>query len=279
MRIIEIEQNTPSWYELRRSKIGASDIATIMTGSKKELHDLYLSKVNGYEKFVTKAMLRGKEMEAEARAWMNINQDFDFEPIVGISDDHEWLMASFDGFQDGISLEIKCPMRMADSIDEHSNYSKWWWQVQAQYAVGGHNQAILLAYSPEMRIYSTISRDEDAIKKLLKAGKDFYDRVINYDPPEEEIECVEDSMGLAAAWLHAKRAKDIADAHEEAARKALIEFANNKTCKVGDVAVRKMTKRGAIEYKQIVELKSVDLEKYRKDAVVYWKIDAPTPRG
>jgi len=279
MKIINIEQGTPEWYELRRSKIGASDIATIMAGSKRDLHDLYLSKVNGHEKFVTKAMLRGKEMEAEARAWMNINNDFDFEPIVGVSDDHDWLMASFDGFQEGISLEIKCPMRVHDCIDEHNNYSKWWWQVQAQYAVGGHKQAILLAYSPEMRVYSTISRDEDAIRELIRKGKEFYDRVVNYDPPEEEIEQIEDSMGIAQAWLSAKRAKDIADAHEESARKALIEFANNKTCKIGEVAVRKMTKRGAIEYKQIVELKEIDLEKYRKDAIVYWKVEAPTPQG
>lgn len=276
MKILDTCQNTPEWDELRRSKIGASDIATIMTGSKSEIYQLYLAKVAGKKKFQTEAMRRGSEMEAEARAWININQDLNCAPLVAISDEHDWLMASFDGFDEekSLSLEIKCPMNIPESVEDHRNYSKWWWQVQAQYAVGGHRNAILLAYDPKIRVWSFISREEEAIRKLIKAGKDFWDRVVNYDPPEEEIQELGDVETLRAvqAWKDAKEALVLAQEAEEEAKQKLIKIANGVPFKAGGVSVIKIVRRGAIEYKQIVELAGVDLEKYRKGLVESWRV-------
>jgi putative phage-type endonuclease len=277
MKVLDIEQNTPEWYELRRSMIGASDIATIMAGSKNEIYDLYLEKVNGQSKFATRAMIRGKEMEAEARAWMNLTQEFDFEPLVGVSKEHPWLMASFDGFNRDrkIALEIKCPLKVEFEIQDHPHYKRWWWQIQAQYAVSGVDNILLLVYSPESRVYAPVPKYYRAIDELLEKGKEFYDRVINYDPPEEDIEEKTDeiSLNLAYQWIKAKEAKDAADIAEEEARQALVNLADGKSFKAGHVRVQKMCKRGAIEYRQVIELKDVDLEKYRKGSVTYWKLD------
>ena len=276
MKILDIQQNTSEWEELRRSKIGASDIAIIMAGTKGEIYQLYLAKVAGKQKFQTDAMRRGHEMEAEARAWININNDLCCEPIVAVSDEHDWLMASFDGFdsEKDLSLEIKCPLNVLDSIDEHRNYSKWWWQVQAQYAVGGNRNAILLAYSPGRRVWSFISRDEDDIKQLLKSGKEFYQRVLNYDSPEDEVveKVDEETVREVEAWKKAHEARIVAEELEELAKGRLIALGNGSSFKAGGVSVTKTFRRGAIEYKQIVQLKDVDLEKYRKGAVEFWRV-------
>lgn len=280
MRIIEIEQNSPQWEEMRRSRIGASDIAIIMTGSKKDVYELYLNKVSGKRSFVTAAMQRGHDMEAEARAWVNMMQGRDFEPLVAESETHPWLMASFDGWDELGSLEIKCPKKVEDFLEDHYSFEKWFWQVQAQMAVGGQDQVLIVVYSEQKQVYGYVARDEEAIKKLLKESKAFYDRVANYDPPEDELPERTDAgtLELVARWKEAKEALNNAEAIEEELRQKLVDAAGDTPFKAGGVSVTKAFRKGAIEYKQIVALKDIDLEKYRKGAVAFWKV-APAPRG
>lgn len=276
MKILDIQQNTPEWEELRRSKIGASDIATLMTGSKAEIYQLYLAKVSGKKKFVTDSMKRGSDMEAEARRWFNLSKDFAFYPAVCLSDDHDWLMASFDGFDNTnkMSIEIKCPKDVFEDLKEHPSYKRWWWQVQAQYAVGGHNDAVLLAYDPERQSYMHIERDEKAIERLIKVGEEFYDRMINYDAPEGVIVERDDEPAKAAMakWRKAYLDRVLAEKEEEVCKQALIDLADGVPFRCQEVSVVRQFRRGAVEYKRIVELKDIDLERYRKPGIEFWKI-------
>ena len=104
---------------------------------------------------------------------------------VGQHDTHEWLIASFDGLnmEKGISLEIKCPNEVPDVVREWKSWDRYYWQVQAQLAVGGHENAILLVYSPGMQRIETIARDELAIQSLIEKGYEFSQRIANLDPP------------------------------------------------------------------------------------------------
>jgi hypothetical protein len=42
-------------------------------------------------------------------------------------------------------------------------------------------------------------------------------------------------------------------------------------CKIGDVKVQKVNRLGNIDYQSIEVLKTIDLEKYRKPMISYWK--------
>src|SRR5439155_36151 len=109
----------------------------------------------------TNAMRRGSEMEGTARDWFEKTHGISFKRPVGLHDHHDWLLASFDGlnFELGLSLEIKCPNEVPDVLETWKSYKRYWWQVQAQLAVGGHQKAILLAYSPSKQVEGIVDRD------------------------------------------------------------------------------------------------------------------------
>ena len=52
----------------------------------------------------------------------------------------------------------------------------------------------------------------------------------------------------------------------------LIQLSNNKNTAVGSFEFKKITSLGDIKYKDIPELKNIDLEKYRLNSVEYWKL-------
>lgn len=273
MRIIDLEQNTPEWEDFRRYHLGASDIAILMNGTASEIQQLYLAKTVGAKKFVTSAMQRGKDMEFLARDWFNSKGHY-FMPVVGVHDTIPWLMASFDGMDPPNILEIKCPVNMPDSVEQHDNYSRWWWQVQAQLCVSGFEKGFLLAYSPLMQVWSTVDRDEGAIARLIEAGEVFMERVRNYDPPEEEIDNREDYVAQEAIadWVEKKSALHIAEEEEKLARERIIDISNDHPFSCNGITVRKVSKVGVIDYKSIPELEGVDLEAYRKKGSSHWRI-------
>ena len=272
MRIIDLTQGSDEWKLFRRSHMGASDIGILMAGTKGEIYDLYLSKVVGKEKYKTDAMQRGLDMEEEARNWFNDK----FKPMVAVHDQHEWLMASFDGIdlEKNEILEIKCPKVVSENLQKHENYCKWWWQVQAQYAVSNAQKAFLLAYSPSTQSWSAIDRDEDAIARLIEAGEGFWRRVINYDPPQAEIEerFDLDALDVTSDWKRAKDALRAAELAESEAREKVIEVALDKPFSCNGVTVQKVQRPGNVDYKSIPELTGVDLNKYRKPASEFWRI-------
>ena len=95
MKILNLEQNTTEWLEFRRSKIGASDVAKLMTGSKRAINNLFLEKKGGErERAPTSAMRHGHQTEPLARAWTNDFFNTDFEPIVVQHSEIDYLIAS-----------------------------------------------------------------------------------------------------------------------------------------------------------------------------------------
>jgi len=186
MLLVDLKQDSPEWHDFRRSHLGASDIAVLMTGSPQEVHELYLEKTTGKTRFVTDAMRRGKEMEAIARTWYNLEFEENFAPAVGVHEAYPWLMASFDGYEPDKKriLEIKCPNVICDVIYEQPNFDRWAWQMQAQFAVSGFEEGVLLAYKPEEQRWASAYRVQSLITEIIEAGEEFMRCVVNYDPPK-----------------------------------------------------------------------------------------------
>ena len=55
-------------------------------------------------------------------------------------------------------------------------------------------------------------------------------------------------------------------------REMLIQLSNDKNSIGNGVKIQKIVRKGAIEYKDIPELKDIDLEKFRKQPVESWRI-------
>lgn len=275
MKLISLTQNTQKWLEFRRSHVGASDIGIIMEGSENEVSALLESKLLGKEKFQNEAMKRGHELEGVARSWFNQTYKFDFIPTVAVHDEHEWLMASFDGYDDmrRSLLEIKCPKEAL--LEDHPMFKKWWWQVQAQMSVTGLDEAFLFAYGEEFRLCINVKRDDKAIVRLIKNGKEFMDRLTSGELPKDTLPLVEDedTQNLAnQVHLIHKLIKNLEEEYK-LSKQRLIDKGRGESFRCGVTVVKKIERKGLVDYKKVPELKGIDLEPYRKPSIYYWDID------
>lgn len=187
MKLLHLKQRSDEWLALRRSKIGASDIAELMTGSEKAINNLWTSKIHGEERFVTDAMREGIELEEDARNWFSVWTDRVYSESCGLHD-NGWLMASLDGYNEKSSraVEIKVPVNMPSSVFEYSGYKKAFWQIQAHYAVYEPVLIHLLMYRPERQICEPIFKDSLALHKLLLKGEWFYNCLVEMRLPFAE---------------------------------------------------------------------------------------------
>jgi len=178
MKIIDCEQGTPEWFQARAGKPTASGFDKILTtkGVPSKQAEKYLYRLAGEavtgipeESYQNVAMLRGKEMEAEARKFYEFKNDVEIVQIgFCLSDDG--YGCSPDGLvgKDGL-LEIKCPL-----MSTHVGYllngtlpTEYFQQTQGQLLVTGRKWLDFLSYYPGIKpLLVRVERDEKFIKLL-----------------------------------------------------------------------------------------------------------------
>ena len=267
---------------LRRNFIGASDAPIIMGVSPwRTPLQLYQEKTGliGPCK-ENAAMARGTAMESEARAKFESIMKCKVNPMRLFASDPEFLMASLDGIdKDGkIVVEIKCgkashlAARMGE-IPEH-----YYPQLQHQMYVAKVDHMHYFSYQSEDDwVLIRCDRNDEYIENLLKTERDFWDCIKNMTPPQADKEDFIEIDDLDFSWKSLElaecrhRIKQYA-ARESEIEEAIIRICGGRNSKCKGMTVKKVVKKGAIDYSQIVELSDVDLEKYRKESTEYWKI-------
>lgn len=278
MRFLNLTQNTPEWEDFRRTKIGASDCATIMGANPyKTSSALWREKALGKTAFVTSAMERGTRLEPFARDWADNLHQTKYKPVCVQSDDYDFMMASLDGY-DPISetlIEIKCPNdKTFQGLVNREIPAYYHWQMQHQMLVTGLSKATLIGYNGLDGVEITVDRDEQMITEIIAKESSFYASMVSGIAPEPEVKerADEDVLEAIRAWKIAKVAREEAEELENICRDSLIYLANDTPFRCEGVIVRKQEKAGSIDYKKIPELKGVDLEYYRKPGTEFWKI-------
>lgn len=280
MRRLEIEQGTEEWKILRQKKIGASDCPTIMGFGYVSPLTLWRQKVRGEESYVSDAMRRGSELEPAVRDILNspFGCGMNFQPVVVQSDEHEWMIASLDGYDEvtGEIIEIKCPNQ--ETFNAFRAYGTipdyWYWQVQHQMSVTGNRKVRIYAYNGSNLAHNDVMRDEAAIKDLITKEKAFYKSILDEIEPEDPLPEWDDPETVMImeqrieAEENAKRWKE----RSEELKELLVERSQGAEFRCLGKKVMLKTREGNIDYKAVPELKGVDLEKYRKPATSYWSI-------
>lgn len=141
-----MEQNTGSWLLFRQGRIGASDAPIIMGVSPYQTpHGLWRDKkgmntnpnaVKG--KSMNWAIDRGNRFEPIARARYELINDIPMDPAVLLHPEHEFLMASLDGWNEEKKrvLEIKIPGReVFDAAKSGKVHEKYVYQLEHQLLV------------------------------------------------------------------------------------------------------------------------------------------------
>jgi putative phage-type endonuclease len=112
MKIINVEQGSQEWLDLRRKCITATD-ASIINGTNHfttplELWERKLGLRPEIE--VTEKMLEGQRLEPIARDILNMKTGHAFKPCVVISEKYPYIMASLDGLSECSQYicELKC---------------------------------------------------------------------------------------------------------------------------------------------------------------------------
>lgn len=136
LKIIDVEQKSDEWLELRRTKITASSVATALRMNGDERYDEYINeKRTGERRFFGNSATRYGEMfEPIAR---KIFEHYEHVPVKEygfvVNEDYPCLGVSPDGvLPDGNLLEIKCPYTRKITGDIKNDY---WQQIQLQCSV------------------------------------------------------------------------------------------------------------------------------------------------
>jgi len=280
--IIDLAQNTDIWLSYRRSRVGASDVPIIMGESPyKTPIRLWREKLGLEVPFVNDKMREGSRLEPIARECFNRANDFACKPVTMVSDDNPWLMASLDGYDPfyGILLEIKCANDLDHALARDGKVPlKYFGQCQAQMYVSGLPVCYYFSYQNDSQYTVLVNRDDIYIEQMLIECKKFYDKLMDFEEPELTDKDYKD-MSQNDLWREYEdrystlnQLMDFYKEEMDTIKVALIEMAENQNCQSNTLKLYKSIRKGSIDYKQIPELKSLDLEKYRKPNSEVWTL-------
>lgn len=283
-----MKQGTQEWLDMRKNYIGASDSPIIMgvspfkrsDGLKKTPYVLWMEKLDllPHEK-ENPAMKYGKEMEETARqSYEKIVGDY-VAPKVCFHKEISYLMASLDGLSlDGkLAVEIKNANEVDHTLAKTKKVpSKYFPQVQQQMACAGLDGMHYFSYHKGEGVIVEVERDDKYLEEMYAKEKAFWDCIVNFKAPaltdDDYHERDPQWYTLAEKVLTLKDQRKALEKEEKEAEEALRSVSDGKNSFFKDIRYTNSLRKGSIDYRNIPELKGIDLEGYRKSSSSMWTI-------
>lgn len=279
-----MDQGSEKWHELRLTGIGASESAAVLgICPYKTPYALWEIKTGRVEenKENNLAMHRGNEYEPRIRAFYETMAGDDFPPTLVQHKSYPFIRASLDGYnaENKIVLEIKY-----QGSKNHEDTKKGiirphhFAQIQHQIFVTDAVRADYCSFDGKTHHTVQVLPDVEYCKKLLKALLHFWGLVETDTPPpltERDYQKVKDKdlTLLLNKWKRVSKKMSALEEEEAALRKNILSKVDHPRMIGAGVRIQKIERVGAIDYKKIEVLQGLDMEKYRKDPVVSWRID------
>jgi len=179
--VLDLEQGTEEWLDWRHSGIGASDASTVMGDNRfQSPSELLYEKRNKINTEPNEKMRLGMSLEPEARDLYIQKTGMLVEPLCLQSKEYSWLIASMDGITDdyGHIVEIKCGRSAYWQANKDTVPSYYYGQLQHQLMITGLDSVDYWCYWPGHEgILQTVTRDEPYIRRLLRAEKEFIEKL------------------------------------------------------------------------------------------------------
>jgi putative phage-type endonuclease len=283
MKIIEVEQGSQEWLSWRKTVITATDASIIMGNNPWHTPYTCWQRKLGLieEKKINDAMARGKRLEPEARTQFIERYGIDMKPMVVESSEYEFLGASLDGISHlGRSLlEIKCGGSKLHAMAAKGEIPAYYQdQMQHQLFVTGASLCFYYSYDGEDGICIEVFPDPEYKKKFMPKAREFWRCIALFDPPELMDSDYKD-MSDAPTWEelaleYTKLIEEIKRLEEkkERYRKEILDLCGDESCSGHGIKVLRRPTKGRVDYDMIPEIKGIDLDKYRKDSTIVWKI-------
>ncbi len=280
-KVIELEQGSPEWLSYRKTKITATDAGIILgVNPWKTPLMLWEEKLGLREpQAVNDKMIEGSLMEDQARGFINKNKNWDFKPSIFESTEHNFAMASLDGVNsDNAILEIKCGRSSHEQAKNREIAPYYYSQLQHQMMVSGRLFVGYFSYrADDDNYYWAVSRDNAYIEKMIEAEKEFYRCMMDFTPPPATDKDFvkrddEDWNEISYRWKCAKKRLKSEEEAELELRNLLIFMCDSQSSQGAGVRISKSIRRGNVDYSCIPELKSVNLDDYRKKSTQFYRI-------
>ena len=278
----KLKQNTQEWLETRSEYIGASEASIVMgTNPWKNQYTLWEEKIGKKKSsnFQTKAMKEGSLKEKEALSFFNEQYGYSCKDEVFVSKDKNFMRASLDGYDEEKKhgVEIKCPQpkNFKNLCKEIPKY--YYAQMQHQMVCSELNTIDFFVYLDKNN-YSlrSVERDASYIQEMIEKEEKFWDCVTNCIPVPKIQGCfVERDLNFAElceVYEELKSYKKEIDEDMEVVWGKIIKKSENMNSYYGKYYLKKMERKGHVDYASIPELKDVDVEKHRKPGCEMWKL-------
>jgi putative phage-type endonuclease len=283
-KIERLQQNTPEWHRWRQQGLGASDAPVIMGDAAFKTTRMLWSVKTGrmQEEPTGSAARRGRELERLARQAYEQELGIQMEPLCLVHDELEWMRASLDGlsFDGSTVLEIKCPMNVRDqsaaragSVPPH-----YYAQLQHELEVARAAELHYWSFDGSEGSLVRVRPDRDYLKRLVDAEAAFWRLVRENVWPEktgDELDLSADPEWhqITARYREVRVRREAADAEERKLRAMLENLATTRRTFGCGVELLRSSRKGAVDYAAVPELRGVNLEPYRKPPVSVVKIN------
>lgn len=238
MKELNLVQNTKEWEEYRRSRLGASDANVIMGLSEyKTAFQLYNDKINQVktvDSIPNYVQNKGHKFEKKARNTWEIISGKDYPPLIVISDEFPYLMASLDGFNAEDNTCWECKYVGKDIFNfvkkKKECIPQYFPQIQQQLLLTGASKCVLFVIREDEENFEfahiEVLPDLDYMKnKLIPTMAKFWKMLQDKTPPpltEDDVLDLSDNdilVGLLAQY------KEVTDRYkkEEIAKKDLTD--------------------------------------------------------
>jgi putative phage-type endonuclease len=271
--IVRLVQGSQEWHQHRLHHRNASETPAVLGVSPwLTAYQLWQIKTGrARQREVSSAMAHGTRLEPQAREAYEQLTGLVMEPLVMVDGEYS---ASLDGItlNGELIVELKCPKSRDSKLLQDARSGRVpihvYWQLQHQlmvstaelahlYVYDGNN-GILLEQRPEASAWDTIRQAWDRFTDLVRTDQS------PLLTERDTVVCMDAEWVTAAReYVEIKKLADDTAAALDAAKQQLVALARHSSESGGGVSVSRFMKIGAIEYKRIPELASVDLDRYR----------------
>lgn len=237
MKIVNLTQGSPEWHAHRAEHFNASDAPAMMGTSKFETRSEFIHRLaTGETKEIPPHLQRifddGHATEAQARPIVEDLIGDELFPVVGVSDEHPRLSASFDGVTDPLETGYE-HKRWNEELAEQvrtgaiADNPAYWPQLEQQILVGGLKRVIFVVSdgtAEKMETFTYTPREGRATQ-LIAGWKQLEADLAAYKPAVAKAEVVAAPVETLPAIVYKRNGLELTSNIDQyrAAATALIE--------------------------------------------------------
>lgn len=287
-----MEQRSKEWFNARRGKLTGSNAgAALGLNPWKTPEDLIRQMVREYH---------GAEPEFTGNIATNYGQEheplalMDYLGKTGnhveecgffVHPEHDWLGASPDGLigDDGLA-EVKCPFGLRNKKGEDLVFKTaeeqlhYYAQMQIEMACAGREWVDFYQWAKHGDSLERIGWDHPWWDENFPKLREFYDwylseidNPVHLEPKEKEINTFH-AQKLIQEWDALGQTIDDASARKKEVLAELVALSKERNAIIHGRKLTQVERKGNVQYAKIPELKGLDLEPYRGNPSVFWKL-------